>query len=272
MIVLVRVAHVEGDLHFGKERDRRGRTRGGRRRCRTSGDRCPAPSGPSVSVVTRPLPSVVPRPIGVHSLAWRSSRMTVMPFRRLAARDVEHVCRDHGSCPAPVEQLRQPQARNLPLLVRRDAQSRSSGSLPQPALEQVQHLGGRLAGRADDENVSESRFVVAVRVGEPSGAWRRRRPATPACSCADQPQSPTRLRPPAPPAPIFGCAANASSQSARSSAVQTLSAASAIASALANGRAAAICRAQRDEPQHRSSSRAARRHRARSDLRAHASR
>src|SRR6516225_983265 len=51
--------------------------------------------------------------------------------------------------------------------------------------------------------------------------------------------------------PIFGCAANASSQSAGARDRQIASPALAMASKLSNGRAAAIERAQEVEPQHR---------------------
>ena len=137
---------------------------------------------------------------------------------------------------------------------------------------------GRLARRADDENVPEARLVVAIRLGQPRDARQRRRAARPPArrppSSAYLPTRPTRptfarTDPPsfARPAPIRGCAANASSQSAASSDAQTASAGHHRRRRSANGRAAAIACAQRVEPQHRSSARRRLRRRARSGRR-----
>src|SRR5206468_811504 len=65
-----------------------------------------------------------------------------------------------------IEQLRQPQPRDLPLLFGSDAQFLRR-VVAQPLLEQVQHLARGFSRRADDEDVAETGFVLLIRPSEP---------------------------------------------------------------------------------------------------------
>ena len=162
-----------------------------RRRCRTSGGRCRATTGPSVSVLH---PAVL-----VGGAAADRRPLAGLPqleddgdaFRRLAARDVEHVCRDHevsGSCSSSFVSRSRVIFRCSSAAIR----SSSPGSMPQPALEQGQHLVAGLAGRADDENVAEAGLVVAVGLGQPPQRLRRPAPRRQPAPRPTRPSSPAR--------------------------------------------------------------------------------
>ena len=101
---------------------------------------------------------------------------------------------------APVDQLLEPQPRDLALLLGRDAQLGVRDRVAIGASSDREHLARRvLPGRADDENVAEARLVVAVRRRQPARARHRPRRRRRACSCADHVAS-ARL-PTAPSAP-----------------------------------------------------------------------
>ena len=225
----------------------------------------PGASGPSVSVVDAPL--AVGRAAADRRPLARLAEFEDdgEPLGRCAASDVEHVCRDHRlwswSSATSLVSRRRVIFRCSSAAMRNSA----PGSFGSRRSRSVQHLGSRLAGRADDENVSESRFVVAVCLGQalPGCVGRLGHGA---CSCADHARSsdaaallpssrlhPTaRPAPPAPPAPIFGCAANASSQSSRSSASNARSAASAIVLGIGERPRCRHPRGPAREPQQRS--------------------
>ena len=82
--------------------------------------------------------------------------------------------RNHHSL---VEQPGQTQARNLPLFAGRHSKLLCA-IVPKPVLEQHQHVGGRFARSAHDENVAKTRFVLPISRRQSLPLFVIRRPRT----------------------------------------------------------------------------------------------
>src|SRR5262249_10824048 len=125
----------------------------------------------SVSVDARPSWSVAVRATGLHSLAWRSSRMTVMPVAgrpRATSSTCVVIMRSPDSARSFVvrEEPGNPEARDPALFVGSDRQL-ACRIVAQTPLEHRQDLVGGPACRTDDERLSEPGLVFAIRRSEP---------------------------------------------------------------------------------------------------------